>query len=343
MPEVGGGCYCGNIRLVVAFSRELSAYHPRACDCDFCQKHGALYVSDPQGELTIQIHEPHCVSHFRQGSNTAEMLLCRTCGVLVGAVYREPDQVFGTVNAQALDCRAAFGPAQIASPKSLSADQKVTRWRDLWFRNVVFTGPPLPDTPVLQTDRLLLRPLRLEDAPAAQRYFPRWEIVQWLSAIVPWPYPSNGAESYIRSALEQRARDERFIWAICLKAAPDGLIGVLELRPDDGSRDQRGFWLATEYQGRGLITEAADRITEYAFETLGWPHLWLINAQGNIPSRRIKQRQGATLVDTIDRQFVSGLGKAEVWLLRSEDWAKSRRSSGAVRTSASTSGTQKGP
>jgi hypothetical protein len=55
----------------------------------------------------------------------------------------------------------------------------------------VSNAAPLPDTPVLETARLVLRALRLEDAPAAQRHFPRWEIVRWLNAGVPWPYPSD--------------------------------------------------------------------------------------------------------------------------------------------------------
>ena len=73
------------------------------------------------------------------------------------------------------------------------------------------------------------------------------------------------------------------------------------------------------------MTEAADRVTEYAFLQLGWPQLWLTNAEGNIASRRIKERQGARLVNKVEKQYVSGKSSAEVWLLRSEDW-KSRRS-----------------
>jgi hypothetical protein len=44
----------------------------------------------------------------------------------------------------------------------------------------------MPD--VLETPRLILCPLRLEDAVRTQEIFPRWEIVRYLNAIVPWPY-----------------------------------------------------------------------------------------------------------------------------------------------------------
>lgn len=137
MPETHGGCYCGNIRSQASFSRELASYNPRACDCDFCRKHAAAYVSDPKGSLRLQIGNELEVNRFRQGSNTAEMLLCRTCGVLVGALYRESNRLFGAPNAKALDPRLSFGPEQGVSPKLLSPDQKVQRWRDIWFPDVI--------------------------------------------------------------------------------------------------------------------------------------------------------------------------------------------------------------
>ena len=137
MQEVSGGCYCGNIRLNAALSRDLASYNPRACDCDFCLKHAAAYVSDPLGSLHIEIRNELEVNRFRQGSTTAEMLVCRTCGVLVGALYRESNRLFGTLNAKALDSRPLFGPEKSVSPKLLSGDQKVQRWRELWFLAVV--------------------------------------------------------------------------------------------------------------------------------------------------------------------------------------------------------------
>jgi ribosomal-protein-alanine N-acetyltransferase len=42
--------------------------------------------------------------------------------------------------------------------------------------------PALPDTPLLETRRLTLRPLSQQDVPAIQRRFPRWEVVRYLAA-----------------------------------------------------------------------------------------------------------------------------------------------------------------
>jgi hypothetical protein len=54
-----------------------------------------------------------------------------------GALYRESHRLFGTLNVRGLDSRLSFGPEQGVSPKLLSADQKVRRWRELWFPDVL--------------------------------------------------------------------------------------------------------------------------------------------------------------------------------------------------------------
>lgn len=183
----------------------------------------------------------------------------------------------------------------------------------------------LPPTPVLETERLVLRPLRQDDAPVIQRRFPRWEVVRHLSAVVPWPYPADGAATHMADSLQEMALGRKCLWAIVPKGGPDELIGRIDLWPDDGkSRDQRGFWLDPEFQGRGLMTEAADRVTDFAFRDLGWPHLWVSNATANRASARIKEKQGARLIVRERARYVEGEGERMVWLIEREAWLRHR-------------------
>jgi len=74
--------------------------------------------------------------------------------------------------------------------------------------------------PVLETRRLILRPLDLADAPAVQRLFPQWEVVRHLNARVPWPYPPDGAVAHLRDVLlPTMARGEAWHWSLRLKTA----------------------------------------------------------------------------------------------------------------------------
>lgn len=184
---------------------------------------------------------------------------------------------------------------------------------------------PLPPTPVLQTERLILRPLAPADASALQRRFPHWEIVRFLNARIPWPYPADGAARFIEIAVGEMERGEKHHWSIRLKEGPDELIGSIVLWPDDEkSRDMRGFWLDPAFQRRGLMTETADRVTDYAFQELGWPHLWVSNAEPNRASARVKEKQGAHLVGFEPFHFIEGEGRRMVWRIEREAWLARR-------------------
>jgi hypothetical protein len=86
--------------------------------------------------LIIRTRDELETGRYRQGSGIAEMLACRTCGVMVGALYRDQGSLFGTVNFRVLDSRADFGAEQTVSPRKLAPDEKTKRWQDLWFASV---------------------------------------------------------------------------------------------------------------------------------------------------------------------------------------------------------------
>lgn len=135
MQKLSGGCHCGNIRIEVELPRTAGTYNPRACDCDFCRKHRAAYVSDPQGSLRILVSRESDCGRYAQGSGQAELLLCRNCGVLVAPLYRDAGRLYAAVNANAVE-GGAFGAQQPVSPRTLSASDKAQRWKQLWFSDV---------------------------------------------------------------------------------------------------------------------------------------------------------------------------------------------------------------
>jgi len=142
MHAMKGGCHCGNLRVTATLTGSPAGYRPRACDCDFCRKHAAAYVSDPQGSLHVHVGELPTLTRYRQGNGLAEMLLCGNCGVLVAAVYRDERALYGVVNAKILERWQDFGEAQVVTPRMLSAEQKVSRWQGIWFSNVTIANLP---------------------------------------------------------------------------------------------------------------------------------------------------------------------------------------------------------
>ena len=179
-------------------------------------------------------------------------------------------------------------------------------------------------TPPLETSRLLLRPLALEDAAAVQALFPQWEIVRYLNGIVPWPYPADGALTYYRDiALPAIARGDEWIWTIRLKSNPGGIIGSIGLKRSE--EENRGFWMGVPWQGQGFMTEAADAVTDFWFDTLRFPVLRVPKAAANTASRRVSEKQGMRVVAVVERDYVSGRAQAEIWEITADEWHTRRR------------------
>jgi RimJ/RimL family protein N-acetyltransferase len=171
----------------------------------------------------------------------------------------------------------------------------------------------------LETKRLLLRPLQLADAEETERLFPQWEIVKFLNAGVPWPWPQGLAHlryrDFILPAIE---RGEEWHWSMRLKDSPQHLIGKMSLQKDEW--DNRGYWLGLPWQGRGLMTEAVAAANDYWFDVLGFHVLRAPKATANIASRRISEKTGMRVIASLERDYVCGRLPAEVWEITAEEW-----------------------
>lgn len=131
-----GGCHCGAVGVEFSSALDPTAIVPRACDCSFCRKHGAAYVSDPHGQLRISTGGASTLRSYRQGSGTARFHLCGECGVLVAVTYEHAGRLHGAVNVSCLDGRTGFAAPLAASPQSLGAEEKIARWLQLWVPDV---------------------------------------------------------------------------------------------------------------------------------------------------------------------------------------------------------------
>jgi ribosomal-protein-alanine N-acetyltransferase len=174
-------------------------------------------------------------------------------------------------------------------------------------------------TPILETSRLILRPLELADAEQSQVLFPQWEIVRYIRNAVPWPYPPDGAYKFYRDVtLPSVSRGDEWAWTLRLKSAPDQLIGAISLFRSE--TDNRGFWLGLPWHRQGLMTEACDAVTDYWFEVLKFPVLRVPKAVANAGSRRISEKQGMRVIAGEERNYVSGRLPSEIWEITAEEW-----------------------
>lgn len=177
--------------------------------------------------------------------------------------------------------------------------------------------------PTLITSRLILRQVNPTDYPSYHKNINDYEVIKYLSSKVPWPYPENGVAFYMENVVAKDLGVDRWLWGICLKEKPDEVVGAVELWRNP-CPENRGFWLARKYWGQGFMSEATDKVNEYAFNHLGFDKLILSNAVGNLASRRIKEKNGARLLNIREAQFVAKeFTHAETWELTKNDWKNS--------------------
>jgi hypothetical protein len=128
-----GGCHCGNIGVRLRLSRAPEQMPLRSCSCSFCRSHGTRTVSDRDGDVAINAADRSLLERYRFGSRTADYLLCRRCGVYVGAVCETTSGLRAVVNVNCLEDRARFtqtpaSPDYHGEPTEARLGRRAANW-----------------------------------------------------------------------------------------------------------------------------------------------------------------------------------------------------------------------
>jgi hypothetical protein len=139
--EHQGGCHCGNLQVRVRLTKPAAQMAVRSCACSFCRAHGTRTVSDPLGLAEVSATDWSLVERYRFGSRTADYLLCRRCGVYVGAVCETATGVRSVINTRCLDGGVAFG-MEAAHPDydGEAVEARLARRAANWMPTVVVRG-----------------------------------------------------------------------------------------------------------------------------------------------------------------------------------------------------------
>jgi hypothetical protein len=134
-----GGCHCGNLATVFETRQAPQDLWLRSCACSFCAAHGARNVSDPEGSVRIVVRDPDDLVRYRFGLRTADFLVCRRCGIYIGAMMSEGGAAWFTSNVNALRDRAAFTQAvSIVDFEHETEPERRARRRAKWTPVVEF-------------------------------------------------------------------------------------------------------------------------------------------------------------------------------------------------------------
>ncbi len=160
----------------------------------------------------------------------------------------------------------------------------------------------------LHTERLLLRPLSLEDAVRASQLSGDWDIAR-MTASMPFPQPAINVEGLFLIEQARRPLAKDHLFAIDLPG--DGLIGVtgahVRGRDHHGCTVEIGYWLGRPYWGRGYATEAVRAMTAFAAD-LG--PVIANHFVDNPASGRVLQKAGFAYTGETQMKFSLARGKS---------------------------------
>jgi RimJ/RimL family protein N-acetyltransferase len=145
--------------------------------------------------------------------------------------------------------------------------------------------------PLLETPQLLLRALRMEDAPAIQQLAGAKEIAS-TTLLVPHPYLDGMAQAWIRAHPQRFQSGKAIEWAIVQRKSEQlcGCIGLM-LRASD-HRGELGYWVGVPYWGHGYATEAARAVIKWAFGVLELNRVCAHHFTRNPASGRVLSKAG---------------------------------------------------
>ena len=150
---------------------------------------------------------------------------------------------------------------------------------------------------VIETERLVLRAWRLEDAEALFGLASDPEV----GPAAGWQVHGSVAES--RQVIEDVFSGPE-TYAICLRWTGQiiGSIGLMDPSPlIEGASEgdlEVGYWVGRPFWGHGYAPEALAALAGHAFADLGCEALWCGHYEGNHKSRRCMEKCGFTYVQT---------------------------------------------
>lgn len=153
-----------------------------------------------------------------------------------------------------------------------------------------------------RTERLLLRPGWVEDAPALARAIGDEAIVRNL-ATAPWPYGLRDAEAFLSS---DRRPDELCLLVFRRTSRSPQLIGAVGLGRAPGGEREIGYWISRPHWGLGYATEASAALISIAQHSLRIRQLSAYHFLDNPASGRVLEKLGFRPTGAIRPRYSAG-------------------------------------
>ncbi len=161
----------------------------------------------------------------------------------------------------------------------------------------------------IETERLILRPFRLEDAP---KMYENWASDDEVTRFLTWQSHRSicDTENIINLWLSEYNNTDYYNWVIILKRTgePVGSISVVKYNAS-AEFAEIGYCLGKYWWGIGVMTEALEAVTSYLFNRVGFSSVRAWHAVKNPASGRVMEKCGFSYEGTLRQYFKAKNGE----------------------------------
>lgn len=166
--------------------------------------------------------------------------------------------------------------------------------------------------PVIETDRLILRPFTLEDASNVAKMANDYELYK-TTLNLPYPYEPHMATAWIVTHEDRFINDGMLTLAVVVKET-DTLVGAISLGKLEKHRSgEIGYWIGKAYWGNGYAEEATNQVIGFGFEMMGLNrilgrYLAINPASGRVMSKCGMRFEGVLKEAIVKEQYYHDVG-----------------------------------
>ena len=149
------------------------------------------------------------------------------------------------------------------------------------------------------------------------KYANNQNVAKWLTNGFPHPYTYEAGKAYLSMIANDNPTK---VFAIEVNGEAVGSIGIFPQTDIHEKNAEMGYWLAEEYWGKGIMTQAIREIVEYGFSTFEIVRIFARPFSTNLKSQRVLEKAGFELEARLKRAlFKNGKFMDELTYARFND------------------------
>ncbi len=143
----------------------------------------------------------------------------------------------------------------------------------------------------LESERLILRAYKADDLDEHIAILSKWDVTQWLSNNIPFPYNSEAGRTFIKDAIDSFTKGDQIYFSVIEKDT-NRHIGGIKLFSAKRAECEIGYWLGPDFWGKSFASEFLDTVLAWLRREGKVKKLIAQTAHENAGSRKLLEKAG---------------------------------------------------